>query len=118
MYCTKKVFLLFFILCRLFSFSQRDSSHKHQESHYPITVFDTLPLHKIENLEIPKTDTNEIITKHFAYCLLYNEKHEQASWVAYELTKEETIKKFNRSNKFVPDPMIATGSAVDADYKN
>jgi endonuclease G len=111
----KKIFHLFvFILVVSNCFSQHDSSRQH----YPLTVFnDTLPLHKIINLEIPKTHTNEIITKHFAYSLLYNEKHEQANWVAYELTKEETAKLFSRSNKFIPDPLISTGSAVDADYK-
>jgi endonuclease G len=49
--------------------------------------------------------------------LLYNEKHEQADWVAYQITAEETIRKFQRSNKFVVDPLISTGSASETDYK-
>jgi endonuclease G len=37
--------------------------------------------------------------------------------VAYELTKEETNKLYERTNKFMPDPLIKTGSAEDKDYQ-
>ena len=67
-------------------------------------------------LEIPKTSPNDIIITHIAYSLLYNEKYEQATWVAYELTKEKTKKLFNRTNKFMPDPKVSTGTANDNDY--
>jgi len=70
----------------------------------------------ITHLEIPKTTPNDKIIKHTGYSLLYNENHEQASWVAYELTKEETNKRFKRANKFVEDPLVTTGSANNADY--
>lgn len=68
------------------------------------------------NLEIPKTNPGEIIVKHIGYSLLYNETHEQASWVAYELTKEESHKIYERSDKFIPDPEVKTGTANDSDY--
>lgn len=67
-------------------------------------------------LEIPETDSNETVIVHEGYSLLYNELHEQASWVAYELTKEETFKIYDRTNKFIPDPKIITGSASGKDY--
>lgn len=70
----------------------------------------------IPHLEIPKTTANDKIITHKGYSLLYNEAHEQASWVAYELTKEETNKRFNRSDKFIVDPLVTTGSANNADY--
>ena len=70
----------------------------------------------IPHLEIPKTSANDKIITHTGYSLLYNENHEQASWVAYELTKGETTKRFNRSNKFITDPLVTTGSANNADY--
>lgn len=73
-------------------------------------------LNKIEHLEIPKTTYYNDIIFHKGYSLLYNEKHEQASWVAYELTKNETIKAFQRTNKFIIDPYVKTGSATNADY--
>ena len=72
--------------------------------------------YNIPHLEIPKTYVKDKIITHTGYSLLYNEKHEQASWVAYELTKEETSKRFNRSNKFITDPLVTTGSANNADY--
>jgi len=70
----------------------------------------------IPHLEIPKTLPKDHIIIHTGYSLLYNENHEQASWVAYELTKKETNKRFNRSNKFITDPLVTTGSANNADY--
>ncbi len=71
---------------------------------------------KIERLEIPATQANDVIINHAGYSLLYNERHEQASWVAYELTESETHKLYERSNKFLVDPKVATGSATDPDY--
>ena len=44
-------------------------------------------------------------------------RHEQANWVAYELTKKETRGKFKRTNKFIADSSISTGSATSQDYK-
>lgn len=41
-------------------------------------------------LEIPRLKPNEQVVNHFAYTLSYNEPCEQANWVAYELTREET----------------------------
>lgn len=70
----------------------------------------------IPHLEIPKTTPKDHIVIHTGYSLLYNEEYEQANWVAYELTKEETKKQFKRGNKFMVDPLITTGSADNADY--
>ena len=68
-------------------------------------------------MEIPETDNEKSIIYHTAYSLLYSEEHEQAIWIAYELTSEETNKKFDRSDKFINDPAVKTGSATNADYK-
>ena len=83
---------------------------------------DSIPLHSIKdlsilNLEIPKTNSKDKIITHTGYSLLYNEIHEQADWVAYELTKEETIKLYERTNKFILDPKVSTFTASDSDYK-
>ena len=67
-------------------------------------------------MEIPATENEKLIVHHSAYSLLYSEQHEQAIWIAYELTSEETNKKFDRSDKFIVDPAIKTGSATNADY--
>jgi endonuclease G len=83
---------------------------------------DSISLHNIKDssilkLEIPKTNSKAKIITHTGYSLLYNEIHEQADWVAYELTKEETIKLYDRTNKFILDPKINTITASDIDYK-
>jgi endonuclease G len=70
----------------------------------------------ITNLEIPATNSKDVIITHSGYSLLYNETNEQANWVAYELTKEETNKVFDRTDKFLQDPQVATGTANDQDY--
>ena len=54
---------------------------------------------------------------HTAYCLGYNETHEQAAWVFYELTRDETVKHAERTDHFLEDGDVASGSATNADYK-
>jgi endonuclease G len=71
---------------------------------------------KISNLEIPTLKKGETVIKHKAYSLSYNEDYEQANWVAYELTAEETNGQFKRTNKFIVDPMVSTGTADNNDY--
>jgi len=82
---------------------------------------DSVPLYNIKattlsKLEIPKTNPKDIIITHTGYTLLYNETHEQSSWIAYELTKEETNKIYERTDKFISDPKVKTGTATDKDY--
>jgi endonuclease G len=68
--------------------------------------------------ELPTVKSSDRILHHFGYSLLYNEAHEQASWVAYELTSAETNKIYERTDRFITDPLVSTGTATDADYKN
>ena len=82
---------------------------------------DTAPQHNqsttnISSLEIPKTKPTDKIISHTGYSLLFNNKHKQANWVAYELTSDETNKQFERTDKFITDPLIKSGTATDADY--
>ncbi len=82
---------------------------------------DSIPLYGIKSttiskLEIPKTNPKEIVISHTGYSFLYNETHEQANWIAYDLTKEETNKLFERTDKFITDPKVKTGTAKDKDY--
>lgn len=59
----------------------------------------------------------EEIIKHQFYTLSYNEDHEVANWVSYELDHHKLQNCVKRSNSFRPDPMVSTGSAVASDYK-
>ena len=68
-------------------------------------------------IELPKPKPSDLIIHHVGYVLSYNEAHEQANWVAYELTLEEVNGSFKRTNDFRPDPKVKTGSASLADYR-
>lgn len=60
--------------------------------------------------------SEEIIHKKF-YTLNYNEDHEVANWVSYELDHKRLQNCASRNDNFRPDPDVSTGSATDADYK-
>ncbi|GAA4829896.1 DNA/RNA non-specific endonuclease [Algivirga pacifica] len=73
------------------------------------------------SLNFLPTSTTGVIIKHKAYTLSYVETHEQAEWVAYELTREMMDQRrrnnIKRKNNFRDDPSIPTGSAYLDDYK-
>lgn len=66
--------------------------------------------------EWPAVASDQKVISHEGYSLVYAEAHEQAIWVAYELTAEETTNDVERGNHFIEDPEISTGSATNADY--
>jgi endonuclease G, mitochondrial len=66
---------------------------------------------------LPSSTTNQIV-KHEFFTLSYNEKYEQAEWVAYEL-KESYLKNSNFKRPFfIEDPKVKSGSADWRNYKN
>src|SRR6056297_1671284 len=65
---------------------------------------------------LPGSTTGQII-EHGSYTLSYDEKHEQAEWVAYELTASEINGSYDRTDNFRRDPKVETGSASLIDYK-
>ena len=58
---------------------------------------------RLIDFEIPELKKGDQVIRHKGFSLLYNETYEQASWVAYELTSNETIKKFERTNRFISE---------------
>ena len=119
--------ILYVMICQLQLFGQKEAKTDYGKivllnEDGTWTYKDSLVNHHLKSfpinkLEIPKTYPIDEIISHTGYSLLYNETHEQANWVAYELTKEETNKLFERTNNFMPDPLIKTGSATDLDYQ-
>lgn len=73
---------------------------------------------QIHDLEIPKIKAHEVVIKHTGYSLSFNDRYKLADWVAYDLTKEKTCGTIERTNKFVPDPLVSSGTATDEDYYN
>ena len=66
---------------------------------------------------LPTSTTNQLI-KHNYFSLSYNEKYEQAEWVAYEL-KASHISRTNRTRPyFIYDKKVKTKSANYRNYKN
>lgn len=53
---------------------------------------------------------------HSAMALQYAEKYEQAAWVAHIILPDVTTGNVGRTNDFRPDPLVETGTAVEADY--
>ncbi len=70
-----------------------------------------------KEFELPSIKKEDEIVYHQGYTLSYNEKYEQANWVAYVLTEEKTHNLFSRTNKFLEDPQVSTGSADNDDYQ-
>jgi endonuclease G len=65
---------------------------------------------------LPTSTTNQIV-KHDYYTLSYNEKYEQAEWVAYEL-KKSYVRNGNFGRPyFIEDSKVKTGSADWRNYK-
>lgn len=65
---------------------------------------------------LPSSTTGEII-HHKYYSLSYNEKYEEAEWVAYILTQENLkIKNVKRYDRFNPDIKVPSRSAIYDDY--
>ena len=63
------------------------------------------------------TSNDPAIVFHTHFVLSYAEAHEQAAWVAYELTPQEIAVNIARDGNFREDPDVSTGSASLADYR-
>ncbi|PCH76123.1 MAG: endonuclease [Flavobacteriaceae bacterium] len=66
---------------------------------------------------LPTSTTNQVV-KHDYYTLSYSEKHEQAEWVAYELTKNQISRSKHKRPYFTTDTKVKTKSAEWWNYKN
>lgn len=63
------------------------------------------------------TSSSKDIVHHSYFSLAYNEEHEQAEWVAYELRKDQLIiPNVKRARNFRPDQKIKSKSAKHSDY--
>jgi len=65
----------------------------------------------------PSYTTEQAIIERIYYTLSYNEEHEQADWVSYQLFADSLrLEKFPRKNNYRKDSRIKTGSASLTDY--
>ncbi len=56
------------------------------------------------------------LVEHTYFALDYNELHEIPNWVYYEITPEFLSGDIERTNQFIEDKKVSTGSALSSDY--
>ncbi|MBC7525310.1 MAG: DNA/RNA non-specific endonuclease [Flavobacterium sp.] len=66
---------------------------------------------------LPTSNTKEIVVHDF-YTLSYNEKYEQAEWVAYKLSSDMVSQHHFKRPFFIDDPRVESRSASWKNYKN
>ncbi|AIM59666.1 endonuclease [Cellulophaga lytica] len=71
---------------------------------------------KLENYLQPSSTTG-VVVKHNYFTLSYNEKYEQAEWVAYLLNKQHLTYEDRKRPYFIEDPKVKTKSADWRNYK-
>ena len=74
----------------------------------------------MSKLEIPVINNGKQgqILQRTGYTLSYDSKNKTPQWVAWELTKEETKGKEERSTEFYPDPDVIGTQVVTYDYSH
>lgn len=70
----------------------------------------------LQALGLPKLEMGETPIFHSAMALIYNEQHEQAKWVAHIIRPEIITGRVARTNTFMIDPLVETGTAEEKDY--
>ena len=65
---------------------------------------------------LPASINSHQVISYTQFTLSYNEEHEQADWVAYELTDDEAAMQRDRCDCFKSDQQVTTGSASKDDY--
>jgi endonuclease G len=99
---------LLFWLFQLFGSSDKSTGK-------PESVIQSSDIARVPDNILPESN-GEIIHHHW-FSLAYNEDHEQAEWVVYELNIERlNSNRAERPNTFRPDPDASTGSATPRDY--
>ena len=103
---------LLLILSKLYDSTADIFDDKMESEQYDVPISTSVS----DRYYLPKGGQGEII-HHKHYSLSYREEHEQAEWVAYELTRA-SLKAPNvkRAKKFKPDYSVSTRSAFHRDY--
>lgn len=70
----------------------------------------------IKSTIVPKLNDDEKYIEHSAIVLAYDEKHEQAKWVAHIINTNIIDGKVSRTNNFRKDPLVLTGSSEEKDF--
>lgn len=88
-----------------------------QNEVYPDPIVNSSDSTDFDDRFLPNSTTGKIV-RHAYFSLSYSEKHEQAEWIAYELSKDHLAKTDFERPYFVQDRKIRTESADWRNYKN
>lgn len=113
-YIVLGLMVLFVISCKKETTNQTDLIKDKEQVTFVSNQNTTDPIYSVAYLP---TSTTKQIVKHDYYTLSYNEKFEQAEWVAYELKKEYLKNENYKRPYFIEDPKVTTGSADWRNYK-
>ena len=113
------IVIIILLAAILFIRNQKQEKHKPTEADADMQVPHTETLSfSLTGMEIPTKRAGDQIISHTGYTLSYNEKHEVANWVAYKLTEQQANSSlYERTNHFMKDPKVPTGTADDGDYQ-
>jgi endonuclease G len=71
----------------------------------------------LDSTFFPGLDSNDVLIRHYAYSLVYDNRHEQSKWVFYKISNVIEAGIYKRTNSFKEDPLVQEGSASHSDYK-
>ncbi len=112
------LFLRIFLPILVISYAGNLNSVKKGSRERPCQIIVSDTIKNFSKTFYPKFKKKEQVVKHLGYALCYDDKFEQAKWVAYRLTAEMcNNNEEERKDNFREDKAIKTGSAVPEDYK-
>jgi len=123
--CLSAALLLFWITGSISGQSriiiEKLEKEKQRLNRQELTIDDSLQVLKLNDIrerlhEMGWPSSDPDLISHPGFVLAYDEEHEQAKWVAHIILKDIQSGSEGRTNKFMVDPLIKTGSAVDEDY--
>jgi endonuclease G len=109
-----KLFLFVVLLCGigLFAWTRSEPISQTQTKSTENSIVEETKLAKV--IDGRKSQ----VISHLAYAVSYNDDWKLPNWVAYELTKQETMGEVERCNGFSPDPKVKGDAVVHKDYTN
>jgi len=81
-----------------------------------LRILNSEPIY-LDSSYFPKLDSNDLLVRHYAYSLVYDNKHEQSKWVFYKISRSFELGLYKRKNSFKEDPLVIDRSAGHSDYK-
>lgn len=97
--------------------ANEESVHSTQNTINVTNNTDTTTTLSYQLAEVCNQQAQQVIS-HIGYTVSYNPEWNIPNWVAYVLTKEETMGTESRAKHFLPDPQITNNPVVTSDYSH